>query len=87
MIILLIYQEPVIERVDKFIEMMQEIINRLNKRTNVPADREVINEESQNIVNQIQQGDQIEEIVIEGDISKDKSIQKQIEIWNKNLKK
>lgn len=45
----------------------------------------VLDDESQSIVNKIQQGDMIEEVIIEGDLSEDPDIQKQIEIWNKHL--
>ena len=46
---------------------------------------QVIDDDSQNIVNKIQQGDIIEEIKIDGELSKDVEIQKQIESWNKHL--
>ena len=46
---------------------------------------EVINEESQNIVNSIEQGDTIESIEIDGELSVDQEVKDQIEIWNKNL--
>ena len=45
----------------------------------------VINEESQKIVNMIQQGDQITTIDIIGELPDDESINKQIESWNKIL--
>ena len=46
---------------------------------------EVINEESQNVVNSIEQGDTIESIEIDGELSVDQEVKDQIEIWNKNL--
>ena len=46
---------------------------------------EVINEESQNVVNSIEQGDTIESIEIDGKLSVDQEVKDQIEIWNKNL--
>ena len=46
---------------------------------------QVIDDDSQNIVNKIQQGDIIEEIKIDGELSKDVEIQKQIKSWNKHL--
>ena len=46
---------------------------------------EVMNDESQNIVNQITQGDQITRISITGDLPDDESIKKIIESWNQKL--
>ena len=46
---------------------------------------EVINKESQNVVNSIEQGDTIESIEIDGELSVDQEVKDQIEIWNKNL--
>ena len=46
---------------------------------------EVINEESQNVVNRIEQGDNIECIEIDGELSVDQEVKDQIEIWNKNF--
>ena len=46
---------------------------------------EVINEESQNVVNSIEQGDTIESIEIEGKLCVDQEVKDQIEIWNNNL--
>ena len=46
---------------------------------------EVINEESQSVVNSVEQGDTIESIEIDGELSVDQEVKDQIEIWNKNL--
>ena len=45
----------------------------------------VINDDSQTIVNQIQEGDQIETINIIGDLPDDKTITQQLESWNEIL--
>ena len=46
---------------------------------------EVLDDESQNIVNQITQGDQIKKISITGNLPEDKSINKIVESWNQTL--
>jgi peptidyl-prolyl cis-trans isomerase B (cyclophilin B) len=46
---------------------------------------EVIDDDSQDVVNQIQQGDIIENIEIDGELSEDFNIEKQINTWNNYL--
>jgi len=46
---------------------------------------EVMDDESQNIVNQITQGDQIVKVSITGDLPEDASINKIVESWNQTL--
>tara|TARA_Y100001970_G_C13797114_1_gene633138 strand:- start:150 stop:638 length:489 start_codon:yes stop_codon:yes gene_type:complete len=46
---------------------------------------QVIDEKSQDVVNQIQQNDTIEEIEIDGELSVNEEILKQIETWNEHL--
>ena len=46
---------------------------------------EVLDDESQNIVNQITQGDQIIKISITGNLPEDESINKIVESWNQTL--
>ena len=46
---------------------------------------EVLDDESQNIVNQITQGDQIKKISIAGNLPEDESINKIVESWNQTL--
>ena len=46
---------------------------------------EVVDEDSQDIVNQISQGDSIDKVSIIGDMSEDKAINKIVQTWNEIL--